>query len=168
MAEDLAPDAVPAAPTADEVLHPPHVVSDSDKPAGIVSRGVAAIIDVGIVWTLLAGIYLGFALARLIVDATSFSFPAPGALFTTTGFIAMSIGYNALCWAISGRTLGCVVMGLRVRGRRRDPMRPSIALARAVFYTFVPIGLLWAAIDLRRRSLPDILLGTRVLYSRKV
>ncbi len=156
-----------AAGETPEIYRPPHVVTDSDKTAGVVSRGIAAAIDVGAVWTLLAGAYLGLALVQVLIT-TDFRFPSLGFFFTATGFIVVSIAYNALCWAISGRTLGCVVMGLRVRGRKRDPMRPAIALARAVFYTFVPIGLLWAAVDLRRRSVPDIFLGTRVVYSRKV
>ncbi|MDY6808856.1 RDD family protein [Gordonia sp. HNM0687] len=143
-----------------------HVVHDTDKTAGIVSRGIAAFIDLATVWALLGSAYIGFAVAMLVVNASSFSFPNPGPLFTAAGLIVASIGYNTLCWAISGRTLGCVVMGLRVRGRKRDVMRPSIALIRAVFYTFFPIGLAWAAVDLRRRSIQDVILGTRVIYSR--
>ncbi|AZG45276.1 RDD family protein [Gordonia insulae] len=146
--------------------HPHHVVHDTDKVAGIVSRGIAAGIDLATVMALLGSAYLGLALVMLVVNASQFDFPNPGPLFTATGLIVASIAYNTLCWAISGRTLGCVVMGLRVRGRRRDRMRPSIALVRAAFYTFFPIGLAWAAVDLHRRSIQDVVLGTRVVYSR--
>ncbi|MDL9945875.1 RDD family protein [Gordonia sp. ABSL11-1] len=146
--------------------HPHHVVHDTDKVAGIVSRGIAAFIDLLTVAALLGGAYIGLAIAMLVVNAAQFEFPKAGPLFTATGLIAASITYNTLCWAISGRTLGCVVMGLRVRGRRRDRMRPTVALLRAVFYTFFPVGLAWAAVDLRRRSVQDVVLGTRVVYSR--
>ncbi|MFW0795704.1 RDD family protein [Gordonia sp. CPCC 205515] len=145
---------------------PHHQVQDSDKTAGIVSRGIAAFIDLVTVAGLLGGLYLGLVMFLLIINASQFQFPNPGPLFTATGLIMASVIYNTACWAISGRTLGCVVMGLRVRGWRRVVMRPSVALLRAVFYTFFPIGLAWVAIDRRRRSIQDVVLKTRVVYSR--
>lgn len=153
-----------AAPTPAPKPH--HQVHDTDKTAGIVSRSIAAFIDLLAVAALLGSVYLGFAMALLIFNTAQFEFPNPGPLFTATGLFASSIIYNTLCWAISGRTLGGVVMGLRVRGSRRDVMRPSIALLRAIFYTIFPIGLGWVAVDQRRRSIPDLVLGTRVVYSR--
>ncbi|MGV9710844.1 RDD family protein [Gordonia sp. NPDC003424] len=152
--------------TDDAATQPHHQVQDSDRTAGIVSRSVGATVDLLTVAAMLGGVYIGFTMVLLVVNAPQVKFPNPGPLFTATGWIVASILYNTLCWAISGRTLGCVLMGLRVRGRRRNVMRPSVALLRAVFYTFVPIGLAWVAVDPRRRSIPDIVLGTKVVYSR--
>ena len=63
-------------------------------------------------------------------------------------------------------TVGAVAMGLRVVGRRSDRIRPAVAVLRAVACVLFPIGLAWVAVDRRRRSVQDILLGTRVIYVR--
>ncbi len=143
-----------------------HLIHDSEKTAGIVSRGIAAMVDLVTVWLMLGAGYAGLALAQMVIRGADLNIPKPGLVFTTAAFVLVSIAYNTACWAISGRTAGCVVMGLRVKGRKRDRMRPAVALIRAVLYTFFAIGLFWVALDLRRRSIQDILLGTRVVYSR--
>lgn len=144
--------------------HP--VVLDRDKSAGIVSRGIAAIIDLAVVGAILGGGYLAVTLARLLLSVQDFSFPHPHIVFTATGFIVVSVLYLTACWAVSGRTLGCVVMGLRVVGRKGGRMRPVVALLRALICTFFPIGLAWAAVHSQRRAVADIVLRTRVVYSR--
>ncbi|WAC54438.1 RDD family protein [Gordonia sp. SL306] len=152
-----------------DTLHPrahPPVIHDSSKNAGIVSRGVAASLDLLVVLAILSGAYLGYAMVRLLFSIRDFSFPQPNAVFTATGFIGVSIAYLALCWAVSGRTLGSVVMGLRVVNHKGDRMRPVGALLRALFCVFFAIGLAWVAVDRRRRSVADVVLRTRVVYSR--
>jgi uncharacterized RDD family membrane protein YckC len=56
-------------------------------------------------------------------------------------------------------------MGLEVVNRRGARLGPVRALLRAVFYTSFPVGLLWVAVDSRRRSAQDIVLRTRVIYA---
>jgi uncharacterized RDD family membrane protein YckC len=41
-----------------------------------------------------------------------------------------------------------------------------VALLRAVACVVFPIGLLWVAVDKERRSLQDLLFGSRVIYAR--
>ena len=67
-------------------------------------------------------------------------------------------------WTVSGCTVGAVTMGLRVTGRRGGRVSPLIALIRSVACVLFPVGLLWVAVDPRRRSIQDIVLGTRVVY----
>jgi uncharacterized RDD family membrane protein YckC len=72
--------------------------------------------------------------------------------------------YLAGCWAVSGCTAGAVLMGLRVTGRTSERLSIVRALLRAVACVAVPIGLLWVAVDKRRRSLQDVIFGSRVVY----
>ena len=55
---------------------------------------------------------------------------------------------------------------MRVVGRRAEQLRLPVATLRAAACVLFPIGLLWVAVDRRRRSVQDIALGSRVLYDR--
>jgi uncharacterized RDD family membrane protein YckC len=141
-------------------------VSQGTRPAGIVSRGVAAVIDLAVVGIVLSALYVGLILTRLMFGPTTFSLPTLSAIFSSLVMFVVSILYLAGCWAVSGCTAGAVVMGLRVVSRRSERLGPVVALLRAVAYVLFPVGLLWVAVDARRRSLQDIVLGTRVVYAR--
>jgi uncharacterized RDD family membrane protein YckC len=58
-------------------------------------------------------------------------------------------------------------MGLRVVGRRSERVRPAVAAIRAIACVLFPIGLFSVAVDRKRRSVQDLLLGTRVVYVRR-
>jgi uncharacterized RDD family membrane protein YckC len=137
-----------------------------ERPAGIVSRGVAAVIDFLVVGFILGGIYVGLLLTRLMLHSTSFSFPSLDIVFSATIAFAVSVVYLLACWSVSGCTVGAVVMGLRVVGRRKPRLGPLVALLRAVACVVFPVGLLWVVVDRRRRSLQDIVFGSRVVYAR--
>lgn len=136
----------------------------TSREAGIVSRGVAAVIDLLFVGVVLGALYVGLILMRLMFNPSSFSFPTVGAVFSTAVMFCVAVCYLAACWTVSGCTAGAVTMGLRVIGRRGDRISPVIALIRAVACVLFPVGLLWVAVDTRRRSLQDVVLGTRVVY----
>lgn len=135
------------------------------RSAGIISRGVAAIIDLVVVAVVLGALYLGLVLFRLVLNPSAFSLPAPGAVFSTVVGFGVSVLYLTGAWAVSGRTVGAVTMGLRVVGRRADRVGPLIALLRAVACVVFPVGLVWVVVDARRRSLQDIVFRTRVVYA---
>lgn len=137
---------------------PPH------RPAGIVTRGLAAAIDIGIVLSMLAGVYLALIFGRLLFAPQDFRFPEVRAIMSVTTFLALSVLYLTVFWATSGRTVGAVVMGLRLVSRNGRLVRWPRCAARAVLCVLFGFGLLWAAIDPRRRSLQDILLRTSVVY----
>ena len=112
--------------------------------AGIVSRGVAALIDILVVMVIMAALYLGLVLMRLALNPTSFSFPALNGIFSTAVTVFVSVAYLTGCWAVSGCTVG------------------------AVAYVLFPLGLIWVAVDRQRRSVQDIVFGSRVVYIQRV
>jgi uncharacterized RDD family membrane protein YckC len=134
--------------------------------AGIVSRGLAALADMVIVVVTMGALYMGLALTALIVNPASFRFPAPNLIFSTTVTLAVSVLYLTGCWTLSGRTVGSVLLGVRVVDRRANSLRIAAALLRALACVLFPVGLLWVAVDRQRRSVQDILLGSRVIYDR--
>lgn len=134
--------------------------------AGIVSRGLAALVDIGVVVATMGLLYLGLALTTLMINPTSFRFPAPNVIFSTAVTVVVSVLYLTLCWTLSGRTVGAVLLGVRVVGRAGRQLRITTATLRAVACVLFPIGLLWVAVDRQRRSVQDIALGSRVVYDR--
>ncbi|MGP3706082.1 RDD family protein [Gordonia paraffinivorans] len=153
-------------PAEPHAVHRAHAVQDRDKTAGIVSRGIAAFLDLLIVWMILGACYAGLSLLKFALTVSEFHFLHVDILFTTTGFVVTSLLYLAACWGVSGRTPGSVVMGLRVVDSTGGRVRPLVAVLRAVLCTVFAIGLVWVVVDRRRRSVADILLRTRVVYSR--
>ena len=132
--------------------------------AGVVTRFVAAGIDAALVAVVLLGAYLGFAGLRFLVDPRHFSFPDP-ALFASLIVAAVVLGlYLMVAWAVSGRTYGNLLMGVRVVGGATGDVGWLRALLRAGFYVAFPIGLVWVAVDRHQRSIQDLVLGTAVVY----
>ena len=144
-------------------------MTEPDEPvtAGIVSRGVAAVIDLVVVGAVIGLLYLGLVLSRLLFNPTGFQLPALDVLFSTAVVLTVSALYLAGAWAVSGCTVGAVAMGLRVVGRRSERLPLMVATVRAIACVLFPVGLLSVAVDRRRRSVQDILLGTRVVYVRR-
>jgi RDD family len=134
--------------------------------AGIVSRTVAAVIDLAVVLVFMGVLYLGLILATLAFSPRAFSFPAPSLIFSAFGLGLVAVLYLAGCWRVSGCTAGAVVMGLRVEGRTAPRLRSAICLARALGCVLFPVGLFWVAVDGQRRSLQDIVFRSRVVYNR--
>ena len=134
--------------------------------AGIVSRGLAALVDMLVVLVTMGLLYLGLALTTLLVNPTSFRFPAPNLIFSTAVTAVVSALYLTACWTLSGRTLGAILLGIRVTARSAERLGVAVAIARAVACVLFPIGLLWVAVDRQRRSIQDIVIGSRVVYDR--
>jgi uncharacterized RDD family membrane protein YckC len=141
-------------------------VPDGERAAGIITRGMAAVIDLLVVLLIMSGVYGGLILVRLVFSPAAFSLPSLNAVFSTLVTFVVAVLYLAGCWTVSGSTAGAVAMGLRVVGRRSQRVRLPVGLMRAIGCVLFPIGLLWAVIDRQRRSLQDIVFRTRVVYSR--
>jgi uncharacterized RDD family membrane protein YckC len=132
--------------------------------AGLVTRGVAAVIDgVVVAGALLIG-YIAYAGLLFVVDPRNFSFPDVGLVFSMASAFVVMVVYLGLSWRISGRSYGCLVMGLRVVSYRGARMTLVGALLRALFCAIVPIGLFWVAVSRENRSLQDVVLRTSVIY----
>ena len=134
--------------------------------AGIVSRGLAALVDMLVVLVTMGLLYLGLALTTLLVNPTSFRFPAPNLIFSTAVTAVVAALYLTACWTLSGRTLGAILLGIRVVGRSAERLGVAVAIVRAVACVLFPIGLVWVAVDRQRRSIQDVVLGSRVIFDR--
>jgi len=132
--------------------------------AGVVSRMAAAIIDALVVGVITLIGYAAIAGLTFMVSPRTFSFPQASWLLSLAGMLAVAVIYLTVAWAMSGRTYGNLVMGLRVVGRGARPLGALRALARAVACTLLPIGLLWSAVNADKLSLQDLLLRTFVVY----
>ncbi|BBX85139.1 RDD family protein [Mycolicibacterium aubagnense] len=137
----------------------------TDRSAGIVSRGAAAVMDFLVVGALLGLLYGGLRLAEFMFRPIMFHVPALSFVYSTAATGIVSVLYLTACWAVSGSTVGSVVMGLRVTGLRRERLSPVRASLRAVACVLFPVGLLWVVVDARRRSLQDIIFRTKVVYA---
>jgi uncharacterized RDD family membrane protein YckC len=132
--------------------------------AGIVTRFVAAGIDAAVVAVVLLGAYLGYAGVRFLLDPRHFTFPDAHLFRSLVVGAAVMALYLTVAWAMSGRTYGNVLMGLRVTGVLGGAVGWVRAALRAAFYVLFPIGLFWVVIDPRQRSVQDRVLATAVIY----
>ena len=140
---------------------------DVERAAGIITRGLAAIIDLVVVLLIMSALYGGLVLVRLVYSPTAFSLPSLNAVFSTVMTFAIAVLYLTACWTVSGSTAGAVTMGLRVVGQRSPRVSLLVGLLRAICCVLFPIGLLWVVVDRQRRSLQDIVFRTRVIYSKR-
>jgi uncharacterized RDD family membrane protein YckC len=145
---------------------PSEPVPDAERAAGIITRGLAAVIDLLVVLLIMTALYGGLVLVRLVYSPAAFSLPSLNAVFSTLVTFVVAVLYLTGCWTVSGSTAGAVTMGLRVAGRRSQRVRLPVGLLRAIGCVVFPIGLLWVGIDRQRRSVQDIVFRTRVVYSR--
>jgi uncharacterized RDD family membrane protein YckC len=132
--------------------------------AGLVTRLVASTVDVLVVCAALLVGYAGFNGLMFAVNPRSFQLSGEPVFFRLATFLVVLTVYMAAAWAITGRTYGNHVMGLRVVGRHGGRVRPVVAIARAVICVILPIGLLLCAGGRSRKSLADMVLRTRVIY----
>ena len=132
--------------------------------AGLVTRMVGSCIDAGVVAVVLLSWWLGLNGLKFLVNPRTFHFSGTSLLLSFTAACVVTVTYLTGAWAITGRTWGSHVMGLRVVDRKGRRLRPSVALLRGLFCTFFPIGLLWCGANPARRSVQDIVLRTSVVY----
>jgi uncharacterized RDD family membrane protein YckC len=134
------------------------------NPAGLVSRVLAASIDLAATVGAMLLFYLGIGAIAFVVRPRSFRWPDPGVFSLGGIWWALLVAYLTFGWTASGRTIGTQVMGLRVEDQGGGRLRGGRALVRAILCAVFPIGLLWCAIDRRSRALHDLVVGSRVAY----
>jgi len=129
-----------------------------------VTRLVAAVIDGVVVMLVLLAGYVAWAGLLFLIDPRDFTFPDASLFMSLAAGFVVVVVYLTASWWISGRSYGCLVMGLRVLSYRGERLRLPGALVRAVFCAVFPIGLLWVAVSSENRSAQDLLLRTSVIY----
>lgn len=134
------------------------------RPAGIVTRLLAAVLDLLAVLLLTGALFLGVAGASFVVSPLSFRWPAPPSALSVLVGALLAVGYLAAAWSTTGRTAGAAVLGLRVLSSSRGRLGRGRALLRAVVCVVFPLGLLWSAVSRDRRSLQDVLVRSVVVY----
>jgi uncharacterized RDD family membrane protein YckC len=143
-------------------------VSQQGHYAGAVTRLVAFVIDQAAVTGVFAVVTAVIAWVLSLVTAGEVNWD-PDTGFTALVFIVWWIVYYAYPWAVSGKTLGMALFGIRVVRRDGSRARPGNAVKRALalplsFLTF-GIGFLPIIFGKERRALHDAIAGTAVVYS---
>lgn len=139
--------------------------------AGFVSRAVAASIDVLIIFLVVLATVAAWWMVSIIIDPLSPTTPTTPAeqrvpdigYFILYGYI-LNVLYWTVGWATGGRTIGNLIMGLRVVNHRGDRVRWGGAFVRALFCTLFIPGLFWVIVSGANRSVQDVVLRTSVIY----
>jgi uncharacterized RDD family membrane protein YckC len=132
--------------------------------AGVISRLLAAAVDVAAAVVILGVVYVAWAAALFVWKGRRFVFPTVSYARAFLVGAAILVLMLARAWSLTGRSPGGRLMGLRVVSRRGVPVGGGVALVRALLSVAVPIQLLWCALDPRRRAVTDVVLRTRVIY----
>lgn len=158
---------VHADPRVTSAALPSGARSFQQERAGLVSRLLAAGVDLAVVAGLVGLVVVGRSLWRFFFGSPglplTLSWPSRPGLVSIGGLLLGA--YLTWGWARTGRTFGKRVLGLVVVGRDGGPVPWPVAMARAVLYVVFPLGLLWSAVSRSNRSVQDAILGTAVLYS---
>lgn len=158
-------------PALDMPVLPSDAIAFQGERAGFISRALAAGIDVFIVFLIVLGTVAAWWAASFLFQPISTSEPVLGTgdrvpdlgFFILYGY-TLNVLYWTIGWATGGRTIGNLIMGLRVVNHRGERLRWPGAFVRALFCTvFIP-GLFWVIISGANRSVQDVVLRTSVIY----
>ena len=121
-------------------------------------------VDMAVVVIIGASLYFLVAGARLVWTPTTFEWPA-APFWGSLGFeLVLAVLYLTGTWAMTGRSYGASLLGLRVLSSRGRIPGWSLSFIRALFCVFFPIGLFWVALSPNRSSIQDVVLRTVVVY----
>jgi uncharacterized RDD family membrane protein YckC len=132
--------------------------------AGVVTRLLAAAVDAAVVVLLTALLDLAAAGARFLWSPVDFRWPRPTMVVTVGVLLLVAVVYLAVGWALTGRTYGSRLMGLRVLTSRTELLGWTRSVLRALITVLWPVGMLWCVISRTRLSLADVVLRTVVVY----
>jgi uncharacterized RDD family membrane protein YckC len=132
--------------------------------AGLASRVVADLVDLGVAWLLGLSALLAAGIVRYLLTGPPLRLPVlPNRLGAIAG-AGIAVAYLALSWAATGRSVGKQLAGLRVVGLTGHRLGLWRSFTRAVLYVLFPAGLLWVLASRRNASVQDLVVGTAVVY----
>src|SRR5260370_35776361 len=102
-------------------------VSGAERAAGIITRGLAAVIDLLVVLLIMSALYGGLVLVRLVYSPAAFSLPSLNAVFSAVVTFVVAVVYLTGCWTVSGSTAGAGGEGRRGLGRPARRVGPAVA-----------------------------------------
>jgi len=136
--------------------------------AGAVSRLVAFAADVGASWGLFTLGAAALAFSIQLVSGTKFSL-ASYQVVSVVSLVVWEFLYFAYQWALSGKTIGMAVLGIRVVRTDGSPIGPRQAVARTLAlplsFLLLGLGFLGILTSRNRHALHDRIAGTAVVYS---
>jgi uncharacterized RDD family membrane protein YckC len=137
-------------------------------PAGFVTRLVAYSIDAVIIVVLLSvSTFVLNAIALLAYGDRSTIEPPEGWAVTLASVSLVGLVYLTLGWWLFGRTVGKLVMGVRVVDIAGQRPSFAMALVRALMYSvsaILALGFLWIGFTPARRGWHDRVARTWVVY----
>lgn len=132
--------------------------------AGVVTRTIANSIDFAVTVGILVSLYVVWFSVDFIIHTTDFTPPTVKvSIIVIFGMCVMWL-YLTIAWATIGRSVGDLLMGLRVVNWRGNKLRWPGAFIRAGFCIWFIPGFFWVAISHKNRSVQDIVLRTSVIY----
>ena len=129
--------------------------------AGFVSRVAAFVIDLVVLGVACGAVTwaVDAADAVLVPPVVTWERSLVGVLLALAGATG-SLGYFVGCWTFGGRTVGLLLLGLRVVTRDGGPMTLGRALVRFAGYALsaapLYVGFLWVLVDPHRRGWHDL------------
>ena len=131
--------------------------------AGIASRLLATAIDVLMVLLICAALLLAVAAFRLLWGG-DFDVVTGSEIQNRSVAGLVLFAYLGYGWGLNGRTIGQILLGLRVVRADGSDVSFSRGFVRSLLYLVLPIGLAWALFSRRSASLQDLWLRTVVVH----
>ncbi|MGZ4548997.1 MAG: RDD family protein [Blastococcus sp.] len=132
--------------------------------AGVVTRGLAAMVDAVAVAALAVLLDLTAAGVRFVWSPADFRWPQVHVLGSVAALLVIAVVYLTVAWAMTGRTYGGKLVGVRVLSVGHGLLGWTRSALRALTCVLWPVGLLWSCISPSRRSLQDIVCRSVVVY----
>jgi uncharacterized RDD family membrane protein YckC len=135
--------------------------------AGAVSRFLAFVIDAFVSTAVFTLALAGISYAVQVVTGTQVHWDRQNIVVVII-YVAWEFFYFGYSWAVSGRTFGMAVLGIRVvraDGAAAEPRRGVVrALVFPLSFLLLGLGFLGILVQRERRALHDLIAGTAVVY----
>ena len=145
-----------------------HSVTAQGHYAGSVSRFVAFAIDLALSTGVFTLALAGISYVAQVVTGKQISWNRQNIVVIVL-FVAWEFFYFGYSWAMSGRTAGMAVLGVRVvraDGQAIDPRHGVLrALVFPLSFLLLGLGFLGILVQRERRALHDLIAGTAVVYA---
>ena len=146
---------------------PAQSVTAQGNYAGSVSRFVAYAIDLFASTAVFTLVLAGISYVVQIVTGKQVHWDRQNIVVVIL-YVAWEFFYFGYSWAVSGRTLGMAVLGIRVVRADGAPAEPRRGVIRSLVFplSFLLLGLgfLGILVQRERRALHDLIAGTAVIY----